>query len=335
MAGRTRACRSCGATIDADLLVCPICHSLLDRPNAPVPLHEPPAGAPTDPAERPAPAPPRTGDHPAAAAAPASTPFTAELSRRLSRLAQWEEAAQPLGVDLPRLPEWAEEAARASVTPDSWTEVVRGIERLAQRRIVASFEQWERRLKARLTRLEAYSVDSRLEREQIDDALHAARIGDVGQALATSHQVDRVVALKERHLDQARDDLERLVSFLKDLTVLGLGPPRDPAAVAETLESELRAGRLAPLKQEVRSLRSQAVEALKVGLPRYVSEYGDHLLEERRRGLSTDREVTALAQGARDVVQGRPEEGIRRLRILRQEHGPPRGRTPGLPPKAG
>jgi hypothetical protein len=330
-----RKCRSCGAEIDSNLMVCPSCHSLLDAPNAPMtPFAVPSRAAPTEP-ERSAPPlaarPPRREGGPAPGA-PVS-PFVADLSRRLARLAQWEEAAQPLGVELPRLPEWAEEAARAATNPEPWAEVVRGIERLAQRRIVSAFEEWERKTKSRLTRLEAYAVDSRLEREQIDDALHAARIGDVGAALATSHQVDRVVALKERHLDQARDELERLVSFLKDLQVLGLGLPRDPTEVADALERELRAGRLAPLKQEVRSLRAQALDGLKSGLPRYVAEYGDHLLEERAHGLPTEREATALAQGARDVVQGRPEEGIRRLRVLRQDHGPARARAPRVPPR--
>lgn len=330
MAARSRLCGNCGAVVEGDPLVCPSCHTLLDPPGANGPVSPPVPIPDSSDAERPPPSRPVPKAEPRVSPV-ASNPFVADLGRRLARLAQWQEAAQPLGVDLPRFPAWAEEAARTSSTPEPWAEVVRGIERLAQRRIVGAFEEWERKTKSRLTRLEAYAVDSRLEREQIEDALHAARAGEVGAALATSHQVDRVVALKERHLDQARDELERLVSFLKDLQGIGLGLARPPTEVAEALESELRAGRLAPLKQEVRALRAQALEALKVNLPRYVAEYGDHLLEERGHGIATEREATALAQGARDIIQGRPEEGVRRLRALRQEHGPPRARTPRAP----
>jgi hypothetical protein len=320
MPGPSRVCRHCGAGLEGDPLVCPTCHTMVDPPGPPA---TPTEAAPSS-GRSASPGPPGSAT---------SNPFVADLGRRLARLTQWQEAAQPLGVELPKLPAWAEEAARASSTPEPWAEVVRGIERLAQRRIVAAFEDWERRTRARLTRLEAYAVDSRLEREQIEDALHAARAGEVAAALATSHQVDRVVALKERHLDQARDELERLVAFLKDLQVLGLGPPRPPDAVAEELENELRAGRLAPLKQEVRLLRGQALESLKAGLPRYVAEYGDHLLEERGHGVPTEREATALAQGAREIFQGRAEDGVRRLRVLRQEHGPAHAGGPRTAPK--
>ena len=225
-------------------------------------------------------------------------------------------------MQLPRLPAWAEEAARTSANPEPWAEAVRGIERIAQKRIVVGFEEWQRRTKARLTRLEAYSVDSRLERDQIEDTLHAARSGDIAQALSTFQQVDRVVALKERHLDQAREELERVVALLRDMQALGVDPPQDPATVEEDLESELRAGKLAPLKQQIRSLRLQAVNRLKAGLPRYIAEYGDYLLDERAHGVATE-----LARGAREFFRGHPEEGLRRLRALQQTHGGPPSRS--------
>jgi hypothetical protein len=229
---------------------------------------------------------------------------------------------------MPKLPAWAEEAARTSSNPEPWAEVVRGIERIAQKRIVGAFEEWEKRTKARLTRLEAYAVDSRLERDQIEDALHSARTGDVAQALSSFQQVDRVVALKERHLDQAREELERVIALLNDMQALGIEPPQDSAEVADDLESELRAGKLAALKQQIRAIRLQAVTRLKAGLPQYISEYGDYLLSERAHGVATELEAIELARGAREFFRGRPEDGVRRLRALQQRHGLPPNRPP-------
>jgi hypothetical protein len=314
MAGHQRTCASCGSPVPEDVLVCPRCHALLA------------SGFPTDgdgPTRGPAAPRSPASAGPAATSSSPANPFAAELGRRLARVGRWAESAEPLGVELPRLPAWAEEAARTAPNPEPWAEVVRGIERLAQRRIVTAFEEWERREKSRLARLEAYAVDSRLEREQIDDALHAARVGDVAAALATFQQVDRVVALKERHLDQAREELERIVALLKDLQALGLPVPQEPTEAARALEGELRAGRLAALKQQIRTLRLHGVDRLKTAMPKYVTEYGDFLLRQRREGIATEREATELAQGARDVFRGRAEEGVRRLRALQQTHGSP------------
>jgi len=319
-------CPNCGSALDAGAPACPTCGSLVGPDALPAPAEAPPAlepgpapeamDAPTSPPPEPKPAPRRAGP-------PGPNPFAAELSRRLARLAQWADAAQPLGVDLPTLPAWAEEAARTAPAPEPWVEVVRGIERIAQKRIVTAFEEWEKRTRARLTRLEAYAVDSRLERDQIEDVLHAARSGDLAQALATFHQVDRVVTLKEHHLDQAREELERVVALLKDMSALGIDPPHDPNEVAEDLAAELRAGKLASLKQQIRALRLQSVNRLKSVLPRYISEYGDYLLEERTHGVATELEAIELARGAREFFRGRPEEGLRRLRALQQKHGMP------------
>jgi len=317
-------CPKCGATVPEEALICPECHALLEGPVDP-----PRTVASQDPP--PAAAPPkeegtsRKGAHSARATrgtgAEATNPFAAELSRRLARLRQWSEGTQALGVTLPRLPEWAEEMARTSSNPEPWAEVVRGIERLAQKRIVTTFEDWEKRTKVRLTRLEAYSVDSRLEREQIEDALHSARSGEIAQALGSFQQVDRVVALKERHLDQAREELERVIALLHDMEALGIEPPQDVTEVADDLEGELRAGKLAPLKQQIRAIRLQAVTRLKTGLPQYISEYGDYLLSERSHGIATELEAFELARGAREFFRGRPEDGVRRLRVLQQRHG--------------
>jgi hypothetical protein len=335
-------CSNCGAAIEADVLVCPSCHLPVAPTSsepapapAPAPVPDaapPPAAASGDPASPP-PAKPRARPPARRSTVVPTNPFATELSRRLNRLAQWGEGAQPLGVELPHLPAWAEEAARTAPDPEPWAEVVRGIERIAQRRIASAFEEWEKRARARLTRLEAYSVDSRLEREQIEEVLHAARTGDIPQALATFQQVDRVVALKEHHLDQAREELERVIALLKDMQALGVEAPQDPNEIADDLESELRAGKLASLKQQIRALRLQAVTRLKAGLPKYISDYGDYLVAERTHGIATELEAVDLARGAREFFHGRPEEGVRRLRALQQRHGTPPGRSgrPGAP----
>jgi hypothetical protein len=336
MAERDAVCSNCGEPLDPEALLCPSCHApVIDRPRPPdfsrVPTASPTPAAPPTALTTPARPPARNPSRRAPTTAP--NPFAAELGRRLNRLAQWAEGAQRLGVELPRLPSWAEEAARTAPNPEPWAEVVRGIERIGQKRIVAAFDEWERRTKSRLARLEAYSVDSRLEREQIEDALHSARSGDIPQALSIFQQVDRVVALKERHLDQAREELERVIALLKDMQALGVEPPQDSAEVADDLEGELRAGKLASLKQQIRALRLQAVNRLKAGLPKYITEYGDYLLAERDQGIATELEATELALGAREFFHGHPEEGLRRLRALQQRHGMPSSHTTRPIPK--
>ncbi|HYA10803.1 MAG TPA: zinc ribbon domain-containing protein [Thermoplasmata archaeon] len=299
-------CRACGAALEAGSSACPAC-------GAPVTSDGPAADGRT-----------ATAGEAAAARSASRTPenpFTTELNRRLGRLSQWSEAAEPLGVAIPRLPVWAEEAAAHSRTPEAWAEVVRGIERLAQRRISEAFNRWEERTSARIGRLEAYSVDSRLERSQVEDAVHAAKSGDVAQALATFQQVDRVVALKERHLDQARGELERLLAFLRDLEALGLVDPGEPADVAGELERELRTGHLVSLKQRLRLLRSRAVGRISESFAEYVGRIGDQLAVDRSTGVRSDADVRELAVAARAVVQGHPEDGARRLRALKEARG--------------
>ncbi|HKN06340.1 MAG: hypothetical protein ABR888_01610 [Thermoplasmata archaeon] len=334
MAEEDVICPKCGVTVPAENIVCPSCHSLLVDPSlaAAVAPTEPSVPSPATSGASPAPMdepPPRRTAPPRSARAGTTegpNPFAAELARRLTRLNQWAEGVQALGVQLPRLPAWAEESARTASNPEPWAEVVRGIERIAQKRVVGAFEEWEKRTKARLTRLEAYAVDSRLERDQIEDALHSARTGDIAQALSSFQQVDRVVTLKERHLDQAREELERVIALLHDMQALGIEPPQDSTEVADDLESELRAGKLAALKQQIRAIRLQAVTRLKAGLPQYISEYGDYLLSERAHGVATELEAIELARGAREFFRGRPEDGIRRLRGLQQRHGMPPNR---------
>ena len=192
-------------------------------------------------------------------------------------------------------------------------------------------------MNVRIGRLEAYSVDSRLEHSQVEDAVHAARLGDIAQALATFQQVDRVVALKERHLDQARGELERLLAFLLDLEALGLAEPGEPAEVAEELERELRSGHLAALKQRLRLLRAGAVGRLSESIAEYVRQIGDQLASDQRAGASRDADVRDLAFAARATALGRPEEGARRLRALKEARGfaAPRARPGTAAPSAG
>lgn len=345
-----RTCRNCGEPLPPEVLVCPACSEPVDlavpetsdalgpadSPEANTALPEPPApfssGASVAP---PLATPSAVPTRRKTSRPPSSSPFAAELARRLARLQQWQEGAQSLDVEIPSLPKWAEEAARTAPNPEQWAEAVRGVERLAQKRVVTALEEWEKQTKGRLGRLEAYSVDSRLERDQIEDVLHAVRTGDVSQGLATYQQVDRVVALKERHLDQAREELERVVALLKDMKALGFSPPQDPTEIAEELERELRAGRLAALKQEIRALRLQSVNRLKVGLPAYITEFGNFLIQERAHGTAIELEAMELARGARDFYKGRPEEALRRLRTLAQSQHlgsfrPDRAGDPGV-----
>jgi hypothetical protein len=329
-------CPSCGAAVPTDAFLCPACHEPVgeelwdvNAPSEAAPAEpEPEAATPAPPPPAAVPAAPPRARAPPVRRPPVNNPFSQDFTRRLGRLNQWAESVEALGVSIPRLPAWAEEAAREATNPEPWAEVVRGVERIAQRRIITAFEEWAKSTKGRLTRLEAYSVDSRLERDQIEDALHTARTGDIAQALATYRQVDRVVTIKERHLDQAREELERVVALLKDMHALGIEPPQDPAETADVLEAELRAGKLAALKQQIRALRLQSVGKLKSNLPRYITEYGDYLVEERTHGIATELEAIDLARGARDFFRGHPEEGLRRLRALQEMHGLPPGRSP-------
>ncbi|MGA7923881.1 MAG: hypothetical protein WCA77_07895 [Thermoplasmata archaeon] len=324
MSAELKTCSACGAQVAGDVAVCPACATVFPPPSASpqetVAPEAPPAEPTLAPPSEPTPAPEPARDAP--------SPVT-ETMRRLARLKQWGEAARPLGVELPTMPVWAEEMARSGEESETWMGVLRGIERLAQKRVVHALETWEERTRGRLVRLAAYSVEGRMEREQMEDALHQARAGEVTQALTTFQQVDRVIALKERHIDQARDELERLVSLLRDMQALGFTPPDDAPAASEELERELRSGRLASLKQRLRSLRQEALNRLKTELPKFVAQYGETLVRERASGVSVDLEAGELARGSRDFSEGKVEESLRRLRLLSQVHGSafPRSRS--------
>jgi hypothetical protein len=272
---------------------CPVC----DAP-------QPGGGAPT-----PAPIPPlRRSPSPVPAAR------REEMEQRMSKLRQWALGARSLGVELPQVPAWAEEYIRSGEEFDGWADAVRGIERIAQQRVVQSIDAWQHQVQGRLRRLEAYSVDSRLEREEIEDALHAAKGGDVGRALSTYQRVDRVVALKEKHLDQAREELERLVALLQDMRALDIPVPDDPEELSDELEKELRRGKLAPFKQRLREMHTSALAELERSVPLLVGRLGDLLVKNRSDGLRIDPDAATLARGARAFAQGRAEEAVRTLR---------------------
>jgi tetratricopeptide (TPR) repeat protein len=299
-------CPSCHERVSASDARCPHCGAALDA----LPERPPPAAlrVETAPSVRPAP--------------PSREPGVApDLARRFSKLQQWAEMVEPLGLTLPVLPRWAEEAARRAADHDRWADVLKGVERLAQNQILNALEEWQRDVKTRLTRLEAYAVDSRLERDQMDDALHFAKIGDISRALTAYQQVDRVISLKERHLDTAREDLESVISLLRDMAGVGLSVANDPDELGQELERELRSGRLASLKQQLRALRTQAMERVQRELPGFVARYGDFLQEERLQGTPVETEIAELGRGARLFAQGHQEEALHRMRRLLQLHG--------------
>jgi hypothetical protein len=297
-------CPACGLPHSADAATCPSCGTALDRPPSPDP----------DPEEEPA-------DAAAARPRSAEAGLAPDLAHRFSKLQQWAEAVQPLGISLPVLPRWAEEAARRGSDPERWADVLRGIERLAQARILSALDEWQRDVRTRLTRLEAYAVDSRLEREQMEDALHFAKVGDISRALGAFQQVDRVISLKERHLDTAREELESGIALLKDMAALGLPIPQNPDELGRDLERELRSGHLASLKQQLRALRAQSLDGVKAKLPGFVSQYGDFLMAERAQGIAVDREIAELGRSARMLAQGRIEDSLRCIRKLLAVHG--------------
>ncbi len=316
MADGIARCPTCRQPVPPDASTCPNCGTGLPGAQA-----LPPPAQPAPAAVRADRAPIR---NPEAKLAP-------DLARRFSKLAQWAEAAQPLGITLPVLPHWAEEAARRSHDAERWSDVLRGIERLAQTKTLAALEDWQRDVRTRITRLEAYTVDSRLERDQIEDTLHAAKTGDISRALAEYQQVDRVISLKERHLDTAREDLEAVIALHRDMVALGFPRAEDPEQLATELEEELRSGRLASLKQQLRALRLQALNDLRQALPDFVGQYGNFLKTEKARGIPVAAEIAELGRGARLFAQGKVEEALHRLRKLLQLHGTGTFRPPRVP----
>ncbi len=309
-----RTCPTCGEPVPAGEGTCPTCGTAVGEggeapPGAPSLLPEPESSTVEDFSKDPHDLGP----------APAGIPersLAAELHQRLARVSGWTDAVRPLGVSLPRFPGWAERALGSTPNPEAWAEAVRGFEEIAQQRILEAFERWNARIGARLDRLEGYAVDNRLEREQIAETLRAVREGRIAPALSTFPQVDRLVAIKERHLDQACDDLEQLVAFVADLEGLGVARAGEAAEARAALEADLRAGKLVLLKQQIRALRQEAANRLRERLPSLVRELGDRIASERRETGASNPGARDLARAAREVREGRLEAGARRLHEL-------------------
>ncbi|HEV2166091.1 MAG TPA: hypothetical protein VGS23_03805 [Thermoplasmata archaeon] len=246
-----------------------------------------------------------------------------EAAERLLLLEKGRTAAELLGVTLPAIPRWVE--ARIRKSPDrEWLELLDEVEKESRAKTLAALTEWEKRTLGRLQHLEAYSIDGRLEREQVEDALSAARAGETGRALSVVQQVDRVIALKERHVDVARQELGRLTDLVRDLRTLGISVSYDPKELSEELEQELRRGRLAPLKQQLRALRLDVVRSLRSTFPSYVARVGGALEKERSNGADAAPRIAELARSAKAYAEGRPDEAVRRLRLLAE-----RGAVPG------
>lgn len=310
MSGKPWTCPSCDYLNSAGADRCPRCAT--PRPGAP-------PGAPREPTffSR------EDGDvEQETSAAPE------ELLRRIERLGHWSEASPALGLELPRLPPWVLEAVTRAPPWEVWNGAIQRLEQEARHRADRRFHEMIDRLAPRLARLEAYSIETRAEREELEEATRAARSGDLALALSLFPQVDRVVGVKEHHLDQARDDLERLLTLLRDLEAIGFEGVDRAQDVSAELERELRAGRLVALRQRLRASRTRASSVARGALADYVARLGERLRLERTRGLATDRDVRDLAEGARAIVDGQVEEGARLLRRI----GAPRGVRAGPAP---
>jgi hypothetical protein len=244
-----------------------------------------------------------------------------EVERRAAKLRTWAEAVGSMPVEVPTLPSWAAASIRFDEDPAPWLELVRDLERIGTRRVSEMISVMERKLRARVARLEAYSMDSHREREEIDQAVHAADIGDVATALDGFRRIDKVIAVKEQQLDQARADLEHMVTLVTDMEALALAPPERGEVLGPRLEALLRHGDLHGLHGELTSIRTRTDAALHEALPPLVSHLGDRLLLERARGNRVDRDVTELARAARAIARNRMEDGMNHLRRIGSTYG--------------
>jgi Asp-tRNA(Asn)/Glu-tRNA(Gln) amidotransferase C subunit len=246
---------------------------------------------------------------------------------RLARLRGWAEAGPMLGVTVPDLPAWAEEFSREPSERRRWQSALRELEAAAQERVLSAVEERLHQIEERLRVLTSYSVDARLETEGVRDALAAVPRGDPDELIAAYQQLDRVVSLKERHLEQARADLEEVTTFLEDIRELDLGSVPDPATVEREFDAELRKGRLVPLKQWLRRLRSEAQSEARAAGPSRVRSIGRTLAEAKGRGEDVAEATAALARAARSFTKGETELAVRALAEI-----PPEFREAPPPP---
>jgi hypothetical protein len=293
-----RTCPTCGEPLAADATSCPVCSILETVP-----------GAPSEAAR-------------AAAAAKTAANDAADVRwrARIDRLRIWSEAGPTLGVTVPEFPAWAEEFARDRSDRARWEAALTEIEAEARKQILASVETRLHDIEARIEKLQAYAVESRLESEGARDALAALARGDPEELIGAYRQLDRVVSLKERHIEQARADLTEVSTLLSEIRSLELGDVPDPSEIEAQFDEELRKGKLVPLKQWLRRVRSEADAAAQAVGPDRVREVGRSLGAARSRGEDVADEVSALARAARSFANGQTEVGVHALNRIALAH---------------
>jgi Asp-tRNA(Asn)/Glu-tRNA(Gln) amidotransferase C subunit len=289
VAETVRTCPTCGEPLPPGSRVCPVC-SLLKTPARAALIVTAPSPAAGD----------EDGEDEV-------------WEARLNRLRGWAEAGPVLGVVVPDLPAWAEEFSREPAERRRWQKALRELEAAAQERVLTAVEERLQQIEERIRVLTSYSVDSRLETEGVREALAAVPRGDPDELIAAYRQLDRVVSLKERHLEQARTDLEELMEFLAEVKELDLGAVPDPVSVEREFDSELRKGRLVPLKQWLRRIRSEAQSEARAAGPARVRSIGRTLAEAKARGEEVGAASAALARAARAFSKDETEAAVHAL----------------------
>lgn len=247
----------------------------------------------------------------------------AGASAALERIHAWQTAARSAHFPLPAVPAWLEQRLLTG-GGEIWPQLLDEVEERVRQRIIEEVANREKRTLARIAALADYAIDGRAERAQIEDALALGRSGEILKAIEECHQVERVVALKERHLAQARGDLDRTVAVLHDIGSLGLPMPPGAVLLAEELEGDLKAGRFAQLREKIRGLRAKLESVTRPAVPELIRRYGERVEERRGLGRPTEHEAAELARGAHALYEGRLDEALRRLaRVQEQLEGAP------------
>lgn len=241
------------------------------------------------------------------------------VQERFQRLVVWQEGAKRLGVEIPLLPGWAKEAAAEDQNEERWEEVLRGVERVAHVDITKALETWHHETAARLTRLEAYDIPSPNEKKNLLEVGRATRAGDLDRALELYQKVDRVVTLKERALDQARDDVESLGVLIADMRTMGLPLPADDPNIMGRLEADLRKGKVGETRAQVAELKEKAHASLIGALPPIVNAAAEKAAVDKAEGKDVSADVGLLARSARALRKGQPEEALRGVVKLRSQ----------------
>ncbi|MGI0151794.1 MAG: zinc ribbon domain-containing protein, partial [Thermoplasmata archaeon] len=283
-------CPTCGEPLAPGVRTCPVC-SLLKAPERESLLGA--AGVPTEDGE------------------------TEVWEARLARLRGWVEAGPLLGVTIPDFPAWAEDIARESFKDPGdrtrWQAALREVEAAASERLLASVEVGFHRIEERIQNLNAYSVDTGLESDGVREAITALPRGDPDELLAAYKRLDRVVSLKERHLEQARSDFAEVTELLRTTHALGITAQTDPEEIQKEFEAELRKGKLVPLKQWLRRIRSEAQAAAQSAGPEKVRLIGRSIADAKGRGEEISSDAGSLARAARAFATGDTEVAVRAL----------------------